>query len=361
MKINEIISEALKPSQYRPYVKGWDKSKWSDIFDGKYRLYLPLIDSDPSNVVPNSSVKRTLAKLGMEITDYVSGYAIKKDEPNSRTYRIGKVLADPRFGIDPSVKQKFDQDPSRINPKNTMVVISRHPYDIAGMSTNRGWSSCMNLNQDESNAHYIPLEIKQGTVVAYLIRSDDKNIKRPIARVAIKPFVNIANNKDIAFGVDEVVYGTTSDAFIKTVINWADKVNQSRKLSGVYTLSPQVYRTVNLPDKHIGIDDEELKKQLAQVSNDGMSIQDIKNPSELVQLAAVRENGHAIEFIENPSEKVQMAALKADEDRDDNNKFVNIAANPMASFLNWGKSEIFKAIKNPTPKVIAYAKSQGII
>jgi hypothetical protein len=354
MKIIELTSESLKPSQYRQYVKGWNKSKWDDIFQGKYRIYLPLLETDHSEVKPNIAVKNALEKVGMKITDYVNGYAVKHSETNSRIYRIGRILSNPKFDFDPWIKKQFDNDPKRVNSKNSLVVISRHPYDIAGMSTNRGWSSCLNLNQEQSNSHYIPLEIKHGTCVAYLIHSTDKDIKNPIARVAIKPFVNIVESNDIAFGVDEVVYGTANQSFIQTVINWADNVNKSRKLQGVFNISPHVYNTTRMSSKIIGIDDIELKRQLEKVTADGLSIQDIDDPSELVQLAAVKDNGYAIGFIKDPSEKVQMAALGAEDSTNDIDNSLN-------KFLIWSKSGVFDRIKNPTPKVISYAKSKGII
>ena len=32
------------------------------------------------------------------------------------------------------------------------ICISRHPHDIAAMSTDRGWTSCMDLNKTEKKA-----------------------------------------------------------------------------------------------------------------------------------------------------------------------------------------------------------------
>lgn len=45
------------------------------------------------------------------------------------------------------VKQLINTFNQRISSKDTeyVIVLSRHPYDIAGMNTGRGWKSCMNL------------------------------------------------------------------------------------------------------------------------------------------------------------------------------------------------------------------------
>ena len=88
------------------------------------------------------------------------------------------------------------------NNSNLMVVISRKAEDIAGMSTDRRWKSCMELpgydkNRMEGggfNSHLF-YDIKLGTIVAYLIRKEDKDIEDPLARIAIKPM----------FGVDDTI------------------------------------------------------------------------------------------------------------------------------------------------------------
>ena len=67
------------------------------------------------------------------------------------------------------------------------IIISRHPYDIAGMSTGRGWRSCMHLEDGQFN-EYVPQTIAAGGLIAYLCNEDDKNIKNPKGRVLIKPF-----------------------------------------------------------------------------------------------------------------------------------------------------------------------------
>lgn len=290
----QAIEEALKPSEYRQYVKGWDKNRWAELFGGKYRLYLPLLipsnvsirDEDEYNeqakkissinvtigakvsTIDGKKVKtggtiisstfgllqkyreidKVLSKDGYYIDDYIKGLAITADY--KRKVSIGKLL-----NKYPELKQFYDLDPVRqgnIAQERQMVVISRHPYDIASMSTDRGWTSCMNLHTG-SNRKYIPIEIQAGTIIAYLIDKKDKNINNASARVLIKPFVSDdtseTNDDSIVLGIQDKVYGTANDSFINTVNKWVDDVNLSRKMDGVFTLIPGVYDDSGLDKK----------------------------------------------------------------------------------------------------------------
>ena len=96
------------------------------------------------------------------------------------------------------------------------IVFSKHAYDVAGMSTNRGWSSCMNLYQGP-NAQYIQHDVEDGTMVAYLVKNDDLNIERPVARVAIKPFVNTNDESNVFYEPEDRVYGTPPLTFLEVL------------------------------------------------------------------------------------------------------------------------------------------------
>jgi ribosomal protein S16 len=315
MRYREFATEALKPSEYRPLVKGWDKAKYAELFGGQYRIYIPLETSEPVNktVKINPQVKQEVEKLGYTIDDYLKGIAVKTENGRVRQIKIGKLLS-------PATAKIFANDPVRgaTRQSNQMVVISRHPYDIAGMSTDRGWDSCMNLRKEGNNKRYVPLDIKAGSVVAYLINANDKNINRPQARMLIKPFVNVLGNHEIAFGVENTVYGTAPPEFVKTVSDWVDKINASRQLNGVFELDPSVYPEIDVKQKFIGKDKEtwlnsiDESTQISVLKKDPKLIKYIKDPSEKVQLAAVRI-GDVIEFIITngikPSERVQRAAV----------------------------------------------------
>jgi hypothetical protein len=72
---------------------------------------------------------------------------------------------------------------------NLIIVFSKHPYDIAGMSYDRTWDSCMHLSDGGSNS-YVKHDIENGTIIAYLCKENDITIKNPIGRILIKPYVN---------------------------------------------------------------------------------------------------------------------------------------------------------------------------
>jgi hypothetical protein len=101
--------------------------------------------------------------------------------------------------------------------------------------------------------------------------------------------------------------------------------------------------------------------QLAAVNQKGSAITYIKFPSEAVQLAAVKQDGNAIEYIKKPSEAVQLAAVNQKgsaiyyliKKRIEPSEAVQLAAvNKYGEAIKW--------IKNPTPRVLALARSKGV-
>jgi hypothetical protein len=286
------LNEALTPEQKRElyaelkHLK-YDRHRWAKIFNNKYRVYIPF-EGDTVNRTPNTRVALSIENYGnWKVTDYVAGIAtrtIKKEiavdkllsknqdllekwkanqsdkdviafvekmgydidkgiatKWEEQKQNIGKILKD---GVDEgkirsTILSTYMNDPARASSSTDLViVISRHPKDIAGMSTDRGWTSCMNLDQG-GKKEYVPIEIVQGSIIAYLIKQSDKDIENPIARILIKPFINAKH--EIALGVQNKIYGTAPENFSKIVVDWIDKVNESNMLEGVFDLDPKVY------------------------------------------------------------------------------------------------------------------------
>ena len=73
---------------------------------------------------------------------------------------------------------------------------------LDGMSTDRNWSSCMNLDGG-CNRSTVFKQVQYGGMCAYLIKEDDKNIEEPIARIAIKRFISENN---FIFAAETVIY-----------------------------------------------------------------------------------------------------------------------------------------------------------
>jgi hypothetical protein len=145
---------------------------------------------------------------------------------------------------------------------NFSVVISKSPEDVAGMSTDRRWTSCMKLpgyeikdkngnkiidNEGGKRHDALEYDIKYGTLVAYLIKKEDIDIKDPIARIAIKPFHNIENEEEyfIAVKPENSIYsdgslpGKLIEEFRKLVYQFCNKVNKDK--FGVFVFKEGLY------------------------------------------------------------------------------------------------------------------------
>jgi len=137
------------------------------------------------------------------------------------------------------------------------------------MSTDRGWSSCKNLgtktiygkheNTVGSNSKYIQDEVFN-LLIAYLIKPEDRNIKNPIARINLVPYLN--NKGQVGYIIDRGgdkygFSGVLANVFVETAQKWLD--SKQGKLLGKYVINPFVYRdtlekeynlkdTLQLPD-----------------------------------------------------------------------------------------------------------------
>jgi len=387
MRYKEFAAEALKPSEYRNLVKGWNKTKYADLFGGKNRIYIPLASAKPTTqqVKVNPQVNQEVEKSGYKIDDYVKGIAIKNENGKTRQIKIGKLLS-------PTTAQLFANDPTRQASRKTnqMVVISRHPYDIAGMSTDRGWTSCMNLRDEGNNKRFVPLDIKAGTVIAYLVDANDKNIEHPQARMLIKPFVNILGSHEVALGIENKVYGEAPDAFSKTVDAWVDKINDSRNLDGIFELDPRLYHDIEhgdddeKPARPLTVmgdvdkystmkdyplyyaekykpSDEATQKILVKI--DPTTIQYMKNPSLAVQFLAVNKNPKMIKYVKRKyrdmiNNPIYYAQMSSDEETQKtlvsfSPETIQYMENPSPEVQLLAMKldpSVFKYIKNPTPK-----------
>jgi len=137
------------------------------------------------------------------------------------------------------------------NKINLSVVISRNPYDIAGMSTDRRWTSCMKLPNDDPSIYpggayhqHLMHDIELGTLVAYLIEPIDKNIDRPYARIAIKPYQNIIDKSIMLYPESKIYHDDSLDEniyeeFNKIVHEFLDKIQDSKE--GIFESMPDLY------------------------------------------------------------------------------------------------------------------------
>lgn len=194
------------------------------------RIHIPLTVSKKLNTTATRVKEHISQKLDIDEFDYITG----KIKSKRQTYKIGKLLKDNK-----ALAKKFQIDPIR-NAPDLRIVISRRPRDIITMSTGRGWSSCMEITE---NSYSLDLRkqmfdyVDEGALIAYLIRKDDIEIKNPLSRVLIKPYV--AQDGERIWRVSKR-YGIPNRYFMQSVNVWVRK-NLPYKLNRkIYTIA--VYR-----------------------------------------------------------------------------------------------------------------------
>lgn len=252
MELNVSLS-ALKPSQYRPFLKSWVPNKaLLKVFEkisGKkgrkaMRIYFDvghnvIKKADPTSSAPQP-INDFLASKKITVLDYFAG--VGRDS-HGRTVRLGKVLAK-----EAELKKMFDSDPNRKivaqeSKVGRMVCVSMHPYDIAGMSTDRGWVSCMELTHGAERQH-VKADVKNGTLIAYLIDAQDKNLNRPVSRCLLKPYFDVNDAKPrvgkkgspVVYLADRA-YPDKNATFVMRVQDWFDANINPALSNGATTLT----------------------------------------------------------------------------------------------------------------------------
>lgn len=202
------------------------------------RVYIPFLPKGDM-VAQESPVKKeveiALQGTDYSLKDYGTGVVIDKF---GREQKLGKVLT--KIGKQ-SLVNKVNGDKTREGTKQSefILVFSKHQYDIAGMSTGRGWTSCMNLYTGEFSK-YVQYDVIQGSVICYLTRPEDKNLNNPTARILIKPYINIANKRDVVYYPEKrKMYGTAPQNFLPTVEEILNTVQPGK--AGRFELTSKLY------------------------------------------------------------------------------------------------------------------------
>lgn len=279
------IKDAKKHGLFRRWGGGYRSPQINKIFDGKDRL-IKSLSIDPSSVLdqedhaPFQSIrlvltnafgydKFKLATYEFDLSQYIQGF-VYTNQKNPQKIKIGKLISrlpdDFEYGglPKPEILKLFLNDPIRSTKKGSKfyVVISRHPYDIAGMSTDRNWTSCMNMgtkginfkSQDSKsrgqNAWAVKGDIYQGSIVAYLTSEDDVKsassgqkaaLKRPLSRILLKPFENIENSGDVAYSIG-TMYGANIPEFNNFIVDWVSRnLNVNVDPDAEYSLKSGLY------------------------------------------------------------------------------------------------------------------------
>lgn len=306
MRFKEIIAEALPLSTAKEYRKAWNPDSYKELFakyNAKYRIYIPFDVPERNPEIPDD-IKKHVTSKGYIITDYIGGKAT--DQQAKQQFKIGKLLAD-----EPDLQKKFQTDPQRGAKKDTKMfaVISRHPYDIAGMSTNRHWHSCMSLEDGEragSMRHFVIQEVKKETLVAYAVRPNDLNINNPLARYSMKVFVNEFNKSEHILVRETNHYGTLVPGFMETIDKWLAEYNQGKEY-GLFCRTSGVYNDDNSEDA--------INNNIRYKGPD--KITDPKDQLKTAKRFTSMRGPLAIEFFKkfvNPPKKVIIAAISNNSD-----------------------------------------------
>ena len=230
------ISESYEISKAKEFTQLWKDSGMQDNmeewFGDKDRIYFPLYE-DPDK---------------QEILDYFDGsdfYVISFEDGiagkynDDRKYKLGKVLK--RLGGN-NLLDKFSnyreksKNKKEVTGEDLYIVISRHPYDIGGMSQGREWqdTSCMRFNGIHAN--YINCDIKNGALIAYLIKSDDRNIEKPLARMRLIPLVNVDDANDVIYTTG-TIFGIRIQEFKSVLEDWLIKKTEGKVKDKIYKLN----------------------------------------------------------------------------------------------------------------------------
>lgn len=241
---DRYINEELTPSQKRK-VDTWKRGDTSfsnhAFSEGEDRTSHPLESPSAPQSEHLPKIEQHLSQHGFKVKDYTAGKATDK---YGREVNIGKALN--RTGASDELKKGFEADPTRGQAKtgasNLQMTVTRRPHDVAGMtSKGHSWEeeSCMNFSNG-CNRSYLPADVAHGTHVAYLHHKDDPEMKRPLARIALKKYTNVDDPNDHILRPEKATYGSAPDAFSHTVNKWVNK-NFAGKSDAIYKKRPEVY------------------------------------------------------------------------------------------------------------------------
>jgi len=238
------------------YEAGDNPYPFSHWFDAGDRIYLPFTpdleaqDSDNELIDFVKEIEVNGEWCGTDKSEYQLGYATC----GRRRFRLGKLLGRwykkemQRIDKDSKgsegemekaeIKQRYNYYKSVLDDSefrkmkdtsNLSIVISQDPHDMAKMSTNRRWTSCMDLQKNRQ--HDVFCEVASGGLIAYLIDSSDKKVENPHARILIRRFSN--KEGDSVAIPEESVYGNSVRGFEEMVSDWIDS-KQSNIKAGDY-------------------------------------------------------------------------------------------------------------------------------
>jgi hypothetical protein len=218
------IKEVFNKLKSLPNARQLDKRGW--------RIAFPYAEDSTE-----FEIQSILEPYDFSIKDYKDGVAL--DTKNNREISLGKAL-NIVSKKEPDAKELIDRyaaikgKGATNKDEDLMIIFSSAKYDIIGMSTDRDsyWDSCMNVIRG-GNRHYVKLDIKEGSIICYLTTLSDTNLKKPLGRVLIKPYINTENKEDVVLYPELKTYGSIPNPQ-KFMDEVDDYMQKTQKLSGSY-------------------------------------------------------------------------------------------------------------------------------
>ena len=210
------------------------------VFGHKTRIVIPKAIENKVGK-PDSTVAEHLNSKGFnpDEADYHKGVTYSYGDINKkRPLKIGKILEQTK--APEHIKKAFMNDPYRgaAKAEHLQATVSRHPFDVAGASTDRGWTSCIDMTDKRPYKNKLKDDIENGTHVAYLHHKNDPTISHPLSRISLKPF-NSSEGSTI-LRPESITYGMSNPGFHKAVSDWSKK-HFPMKDNVIYTKNRHVY------------------------------------------------------------------------------------------------------------------------
>jgi len=309
----QVVLEALTPKQVAKAKEAEALRKITDfgpVFK-EQRTYFPFEAKEAvsKEVVPVSVMGLT-KKLGYDNIDYKNGLVWRSATPNKKL-KLGRIIQQNAPELLKDYNERLKGGAKHL--EKLLIVVTHKPEDIAGMSTDRNWTSCTTLVGGRYKSASLE-KIKFGGMVSYLIKESDKNIDDPLARISIRRFSSESGN--FMFKQEDKCYSAVQvegwDLALEKILEDSNK--KTRGDSHVFAdAEGSEYSDTFRGNSNIiygDLSDASEVEQLAAVKQEDRAIQFIKNPSEALQLAVVKWSGSVIYYIKNPSEAVKLAAVK---------------------------------------------------
>jgi len=136
------------------------------------------------------------------------------------------------------------------------VVLSRHPYDVGGMSTSQGWESCKDAIKG-CNRRFLKNEVGQLSV-AYVVNPNRKGkdlLSSPYSRLLVIP---VEGSEGYGLYVSSNIYGANIPDFYSVVYNYIDSHAVAYDNSEPLTMVDDYYVDYDFPKDEDSVELHEL-------------------------------------------------------------------------------------------------------